>query len=138
MVDTRNFRTDVTAKSGETLVLGGIIQKQIADTIRKVPVLGDIPGLGWAFKKKDKSARNVELMVFLRPKVTRTPQEVRALMDELDTKAPLIAPWKNGGVPEEALGKPEKSKKSRSKETDASKETEKGSEMKSGAESGKN
>ena len=138
VVDTRNFRTDVTAKSGETLVLGGIIQKQIADTIRKVPVLGDIPGLGWAFKKKDKSARNVELMVFLRPKVTRTPQEVRALMDELDTKAPLIAPWKNGGVPEEALGKPEKSKKSRSKETDASKETEKGSEMKSGAESGKN
>ncbi len=108
VVDTRNFRTDVTAKSGETLVLGGIIQKQISDTVRKVPVLGDIPGLGWAFKKKDKSVRNVELMVFLRPKVTRTPQEARALMDDLDTKAPLIAPWKNGGIPIEALGLPEK------------------------------
>jgi len=138
VVDTRNFRTDVTAKSGETLVLGGIIQKQISDTIRKVPILGDIPGLGWAFKKKDKSARNVELMVFLRPKVTRTPQEVQALMDELDTKAPLIAPWKNGGVPAEALGKPEKSKKSRSKTKEEGNGSETGSEMKSEGESGKN
>ncbi len=111
VVDTRNFRTDVTAKSGETLVLGGIIQKQISDTVRKVPVLGDIPGLGWAFKKKDKSARNVELMVFLRPKITRTPEEAKALMDDLDTKAPLIAPWKHGGVPSEVLGDPKKSDK---------------------------
>lgn len=108
VVDTRNFRTDVTARSGDTLVLGGIIQKQISDTVRKVPVLGDIPGLGWAFKKKDKSARNVELMVFLRPKVTRTPEEARALMGDLDSKAPLIAPWKHGGVPDGVLGKPDK------------------------------
>jgi len=111
VVDTRNFRTDVTAKSGETLVLGGIIQKQMADIVRKVPVLGDIPGLGWAFKKKDKSARNVELMVFLRPKITRTPEEARALLDDLDTKAPMIAPWKNGAVPAEVLGAPKKSDK---------------------------
>ena len=99
VVDTRNFRTDVTAKNGDILVLGGIIQKQFADTIRKVPFLGDIPGLGWAFKKKDKVARNVELMVFLRPRITRTPEDVKALLDELDTKAPLIAPWKHGGRP---------------------------------------
>ncbi|MBL9129350.1 MAG: type II secretion system protein GspD, partial [Verrucomicrobiales bacterium] len=112
VVDTRNFRTDVTARSGDTLVLGGIIQKQISDTVRKVPVLGDIPGLGWAFKKKDKSARNVELMVFLRPKITRTPAQAKALLDDLDTKAPLIAPWKHGGIPAEVFGKPEKESKS--------------------------
>lgn len=99
IVDTRNFRTDVTAKDGDILVLGGIIQKQLADTLRKVPVLGDIPGLGWAFKKKDKIARNVELMVFLRPRITRTPEQARELLEELDTKAPLIAPWKYGARP---------------------------------------
>lgn len=99
VVDTRNFRTDVTAKDGEILVLGGIIQKQLADTVRKVPLLGDIPGMGWAFKKKDKISKNVELMVFLRPRITRTPDEAKALLDELDTKAPLIAPWKYGERP---------------------------------------
>ena len=59
--NTGDFRTDLTAKNGQTLVLGGIIQKQITDTIRKTPILGDIPGLGWVFKKKDKTTQEVEL-----------------------------------------------------------------------------
>ena len=74
ILDTRNFRTDLSAKSGETLVLGGIIQKQVSDTQRKVPVLGSIPGVGWAFKKKDKVSRHVELMVF--QDSTRSPRAV--------------------------------------------------------------
>ena len=107
ILDTRNFRTDVTAKSGEILVLGGIIQKQISDTVRKVPLLGDIPGLGWAFKKKDKLVRDVELMVFLRPKVTRTPDEARALLEELDERTPLLKKWREDVEPPARLN-PEK------------------------------
>ena len=91
--DTRNFRTDLTAKNGQTLVLGGIIQKQVSDTLRKTPILGDIPGLGWAFKKKDKTSRDVELMVFMRPKVTRTPEQARDLLEEIYRKAPAIEQW---------------------------------------------
>ncbi|MHB9008971.1 MAG: secretin N-terminal domain-containing protein [Limisphaerales bacterium] len=106
VVDTRNFRTDVTTKNGEILVLGGIIQKQFSETIRQVPLLADIPLVGWAFKKKDKNVRNVELMVFLRPQITRTPEEARKLLEELDTKAPLIAPWKFGGSPHGAKDQP--------------------------------
>jgi type II secretion system protein D len=90
ILDTRNFRTDLTAKDGQTLVVGGIIQKQISDTLRKTPILGSIPGLGWAFKKKDTIRREVELLVFLRPKIVRTPEEAQELMDEMDRKAPLI------------------------------------------------
>ena len=97
--DSRNFHTDLTAKNGQTLVLGGIIQKQISDTIRKVPILGDIPGLGWAFKKKDRENREVELMVFLRPKVTKTPRESQDLLDEIYQKAPKIRDWKDGVEP---------------------------------------
>ncbi len=122
ILDTRNFRTDVTAKSGETLVLGGIIQKQVSDTVRRVPVLGDIPGLGWAFKKKDKTARNVELMVFLRPKITRTPDEARALLQDLDRKAPLLKAWR-----EDVTAKAETDAKESSK-AEAEKEKEKGRE----------
>src|SRR4029079_7309924 len=72
--DTRAFRTDLTARNGQTLVLGGIIQKLLSETISKTPILGDIPGLGYLFKKKDKTTRDVELMVFLHPSVTKGPK----------------------------------------------------------------
>lgn len=90
LFDTRNFRTDLTARNGETLIVGGIIQRQVTDTLRKTPILGSIPGLGWAFKKKDKTTREVELMVFLRPRVLRSTDDSRAAMDRLNRRAPLI------------------------------------------------
>jgi general secretion pathway protein D len=90
ILDTRNFKTDVTVKDGETLVLGGIIQRQISNTLRKTPVLGSIPGVGWLFKKKDDTQREVELMVFLRPRVMRTPEEAKALLEEVEKKVPLM------------------------------------------------
>lgn len=93
VIDTDNFRTELTAKSGETLVLGGIIQKQTSDAFRKTPLLGNIPGLKWLFNKKDKSNNRVELLVFLRPKVTRTPEEARVLLEETNKKMPLIHDW---------------------------------------------
>jgi general secretion pathway protein D len=91
--DTRNFRTEVTAKDGQTLLLGGIIQKQVSDTLRKTPILGSVPGLGWAFKKKDKETREVELMVFLCPKIIHSPAESQKLMDDASQKAPLLKKW---------------------------------------------
>ena len=93
--DTRNFRTDLTAKNGQTLVLGGIIQKQVTDTLYKTPILGDIPLLKWLFNKKDKTSHEVELMVFLRPKVTRTPEDAKELMNEIYEKAPNVKKWKD-------------------------------------------
>jgi general secretion pathway protein D len=92
--DTRNFRTDLTAKNGQTLVLGGIIQKQVTETLYKTPILGDIPVLKWLFNKKDNRNHEVELMVFLRPKVTRTPQDTKELMNEIYEKAPNVKEWK--------------------------------------------
>jgi Type II secretory pathway, component PulD len=88
--DTRTLRTDLRARDGQTLVLGGIIQRQISDTLRKTPILGDVPGLGWAFKKKDKTTREVELMVFLRPKIVRSQWDAQELMDEVYRRAPLL------------------------------------------------
>jgi type II secretion system protein D len=93
VIDTDNFRTELTAKSGETLVLGGIIQKQSSDAFRKTPILGSIPGIKWFFNKKDKSNNRVELLVFLRPKVTRTPEEARVLLEDTNKKMPLIRDW---------------------------------------------
>ena len=93
ILDTRSFKTDMVVKSGETLVLGGIIQQETNDVVRKVPLLGDIPVLGYLFKKRDKVERDVELMVFLRPVVTRSPEDVRKLIEEVESKTPRIEAW---------------------------------------------
>jgi type II secretory pathway component GspD/PulD (secretin) len=95
--DTRNFRTDLTAKDGQTLVLGGIIQRQISDIDRKTPFFGDIPGLRWAFKKKDKSTEKVELMVFLRTRVVHSAETADSLLRDVDKRAPLLKQWENEG-----------------------------------------
>ncbi|HWC60214.1 MAG TPA: secretin N-terminal domain-containing protein, partial [Verrucomicrobiae bacterium] len=91
--NTRNFQTDLTAKNGQTLVLGGILQQQISDTLRKTPYLGSIPGLGWAFKKKDKQSDQVELMVFLRPRVVHTEKQAEQLLDEINQRFPKVKQW---------------------------------------------
>jgi type II secretion system protein D len=90
IIDTRNYRTDITVQSGETLVLGGIIQSEESEIERKVPLIGDIPFLGWLFKKRDTVNRDIELMVFLKPTVTKGPEDVRRLMEEETRKTPQI------------------------------------------------
>lgn len=95
ILDTRNFRTDLMVQDGQTVVLGGIIQREQNETIRKTPGLGSVPVLGWAFKKKDKIAREVELMVFLRTRITRSPEQAQALLQEVERKTPLIRAWQD-------------------------------------------
>jgi len=93
IIDTRDFRTEVTVQNGQTLMLGGILQTEESKTVRKVPILGDIPLLGYLFKKKDTVARELELLVFLRPQVTRTPEEAEQLLRDVQQRTPLIQRW---------------------------------------------
>ncbi|MFO1488034.1 MAG: secretin N-terminal domain-containing protein [Verrucomicrobiota bacterium] len=97
--DTRNFRTDLTTKDGQTLILGGIIQRQTSDIQRRTPILGYIPIIEWAFKKQDKSQHQVELMVFLRTKVVRTPEEAEELLKDVDRKAPQLKKYQDELLP---------------------------------------
>jgi type II secretion system protein D len=93
VIDSAQFRTELTAKAGETLVLGGIIQKQLSDTSYTTPILGSIPLLKYVFSKRDKSVKRTELLVFLRPKVVRTPEQARELLEEARKSMPLIQDW---------------------------------------------
>jgi type II secretion system protein D len=99
VIDAAQFRTELTAKAGETLVLGGIIQKQISDTIYKTPLLGSIPGLKYIFSKRDKSVKRTELLVFLRPRVVRTPEQARLLLEESRKSMSLIREWEKKEEP---------------------------------------
>lgn len=78
-VNQRESQATVSIRDGETVVLGGIIQNTINDTINKVPILGDLPVLGNLFKSSNKQKGKTELLVFLTPHVIRTPDDARTL-----------------------------------------------------------
>lgn len=70
-VDTkqRKAKTTVMAKNGETVVIGGLLRKDVVETHFKVPILGDIPLLGALFRKSITSDTNSEVVVFLTPRL---------------------------------------------------------------------
>jgi general secretion pathway protein D len=98
-IAANTFHTDLRAKDGQTLVVGGIIQKQLTDTLRKTPILGDIPGLGWLFKKRDKETQDVELMVFLKPKVVANAADAQQLLNNVNQNAPRLQKWEKDSLP---------------------------------------
>jgi len=67
----------VSVMDGETVILGGIIRSSVSSTVKKLPLLGDIPILGNLFRSTDKSKVKTELLVFLTPRVVRTPEDAQ-------------------------------------------------------------
>ncbi|WP_232802408.1 type II secretion system secretin GspD [Alloalcanivorax mobilis] len=65
----RKLTTTVLADDGETIALGGLISDDVQDTVRKVPLLGDIPLLGVLFRSTSKSHVKRNLMIFIKPTV---------------------------------------------------------------------
>ena len=70
-IDTRRIITQVLVNDGETVVLGGIYETERRDSEDKVPVLGDIPGLGRLFKRNSSVSNKRELLIFVTPKILR-------------------------------------------------------------------
>lgn len=71
----RTVENTILADDRQTIVLGGLIQDDITDSQRKVPLLGDIPVLGHLFKSTNKNRTKRNLLVFLRPTVVRNKEE---------------------------------------------------------------
>jgi type II secretory pathway component GspD/PulD (secretin) len=65
------MQSQVMIPNGNTLVMGGLVQDSPNATYSKVPVLGDIPGLGWAFKSENKSMSKDNLLIFLTPTIVK-------------------------------------------------------------------
>jgi type II secretory pathway component GspD/PulD (secretin) len=67
VVSRRSVSTKVRVKDGETIVIGGLLQKNETTTRRKIPLLGDIPILGLLFSRTDRQVNEVETVIFLTP-----------------------------------------------------------------------
>lgn len=70
-IDTRVIQTQVLVNDGQTVVLGGIMETEQRESEKKVPFLGDVPGLGHLFKSKTRSNNKKELLIFVTPKILR-------------------------------------------------------------------
>ncbi|PSV05403.1 type IV pilus secretin PilQ family protein [Photobacterium kishitanii] len=68
-IKTQRIGTQVLVNNGETVVLGGIYQNQVNNSVRKVPILGDIPVLGALFRHKMEELGKRELLIFVTPKI---------------------------------------------------------------------
>ena len=66
---TRAASTLVRVKNGQTVVIGGLLTSRETDQTRKVPLLGDIPLLGWLFTSKTKSKSTTDLVIFITPTI---------------------------------------------------------------------
>jgi type II secretion system protein D len=75
IIDTRKVNTNISVRDGETVVIGGLIQTREEERRSKVPVLGDIPGVGEIFKSKEYNRSKTELLVIITPRIIETGTE---------------------------------------------------------------
>ena len=89
---TRQIKTNVVLNSGDTAVIGGLMKDEEIETVSKVPLLGDLPILGWFFKKRNIKKEKINMVVFLSPKILRHQQNqmAQAVQDRLDERLNFI------------------------------------------------
>jgi len=100
VTNERAIKTSINIQSGETAILGGLMIDQESQSVAKVPLLGDIPILGWLFKRRtvDKTKRN--LMVFITPTIIRSQDDSNRLLDKkISERIGFIQKYMNGKDP---------------------------------------
>jgi type IV pilus secretin PilQ/predicted competence protein len=70
-INKRKAETQVLIKEGERLVIGGVTNSETEEAVRRVPLFGDIPILGWLFKQRGDRTTSTELVVFITPSIVR-------------------------------------------------------------------
>jgi general secretion pathway protein D len=104
ILNKREIQTTVTVDDKQIVALGGLLDDNERRTIEKIPLLGDIPGLGQLFRSRSKSRSKTNLMVFIRPTILRSPEEARALAERrysyIRTQQRLLRPDQEPSIDE--------------------------------------
>jgi len=82
VTNKRSVKTVALAKDQQMLVLGGLMREDVSTTVNRVPCLGSIPLFGEPFQSTTNIRRKTNLMVFLRPRIIRTDQDVHTVTQE--------------------------------------------------------
>ena len=97
--DMRKIDSQVMIPNGNTLVMGGLVQNNPTASYSKVPVLGDIPGLGWAFRSESKTTTKDNLIIFLTPTIIKNSDYQTATSAASDFLQSTPAVMKSGMNP---------------------------------------
>lgn len=93
----RSLKTVINVNNGDTVVLGGLMKEQDQESVTKVPLLGDIPIIGWLFKSRTIVKDKTNMVVFLTPKIVRNTAEANAIVSKkLDERVDFVKA--QGGV----------------------------------------
>lgn len=82
-IQQRRIQTTVSVDNGSTIALGGLIRDRVTDVGTKIPLLGDIPGLGNLFRTTSQRSERTELVVLITPRVVAGPQDSQRITEEL-------------------------------------------------------
>ena len=82
----RSLKTKVLVDDNSTIAIGGLIQDQQVENVTKVPCLGDIPVLGWFFKSRSEEVRKTNLIVFIRPSIIASQEDLEKLSRRVGDK----------------------------------------------------
>src|SRR6185437_1069600 len=77
----RTIKSVVTIRDQQSIVLGGLIKDSVSETVNKVPLLGDIPILGYLFKSTSKTITKQNLLIILTPYIIKDPSDLRRIFD---------------------------------------------------------
>ncbi|HET8765396.1 MAG TPA: type IV pilus secretin PilQ [Rhodanobacter sp.] len=76
-INTKHVKTEVLVENGGTVVIGGIYEQNDRTDVTKIPLLGDIPIVGWLFKNTTTTSAKTELLVFITPRVVNERLTIR-------------------------------------------------------------
>jgi type II secretory pathway component GspD/PulD (secretin) len=79
VIDISSADTVIVTPDLQTVVIGGLMRNDKAESVSKIPILGDIPGLGVLFRRKTTSGTKTELIIFMTPHIVRAPSQLAAL-----------------------------------------------------------
>jgi general secretion pathway protein D len=96
IVSSRKLGADIAVQSGQTIVLGGLIENSGKKSRGKIPVLGDIPFLGWFFSSRNRSDSRSEVLVFMTPYVLDTPSAATAEAQRRKDSVNAAGMWQRG------------------------------------------
>lgn len=68
-IDTKHVKTEVLVENGGTVVIGGIYTQNTSNTTQRIPILGDLPYIGWLFKNREWIDDKTELLIFITPRI---------------------------------------------------------------------
>lgn len=96
-VDTRTIETEVAVQSGQTIMLGGLIQEDTTDAKNGVPGLQRIPVLGGLFRKTTQSVKRTETLVMITPTVVESTEQLKRVSDDVRSQFRALKPMRGLG-----------------------------------------